>query len=61
MADNQNYTILKDVGDAGVRFTNDLKLAAALITCQIEVVQRARLLNESVVRRQRIAGQAKTK
>lgn len=39
MNKDQNYTILKDVGESGVRFTNDLKLAAALITCNIEVVQ----------------------
>jgi hypothetical protein len=36
---NQNFIVLKDVGEAGIRFTNDIKLASALITCKFEVVQ----------------------
>lgn len=37
--ENKELIVLKDIGDSSVRFTNDIKLAASLITCGIPVVQ----------------------
>ena len=45
MSKDQNFIILRDVGEAGVRFTNDIKLAAALVTCKLEIVQIKRQEN----------------
>jgi len=45
MSKDQNFIVLKDIGDSKVRFTNDLKLAAALVTRKFPIVQIKRQEN----------------
>jgi hypothetical protein len=39
MSTDQNFIVLKDIGDKQARYTNDIKLAAALVTRKYPIVQ----------------------